>query len=380
MKILRLLMCTLLVFASCNTDENTIEPIDINSLSISDIENASLDLKIQYKRHHMKILSNWVAQNKNQLLDLMNQNQTKSLNNDFKVFKIEDLVNSSLKKINSKINKKDSKVQKALDAFKSVKGDSWVPIIFLERGSLNTLEKSTDENVTFLAVEDENMEGETLTAYQIEESEGNDDILTPVDEQLTPEAVGDNNLLVMELAFDYEFDDSSGGGSSGGGGGSSTRSLLLDKMKIKDLKEGWPFRSEISMKAYKLDVINNNQTYPCGSAVYSSVNCYTHPGKEIVSLKRKWKNDTRTYNWLIERSTYSSSDIVFYTLYEADWAAPIKSDYISLPNGSLAEITYMSWQRSYDKVSLSLKYNNSYNWDYAYSYEKDNHVINYNLR
>jgi len=152
-------------------------------------------------------------------------------------------------------------------------------------------------------------------------------------------------------------------------------------MKIKDLKESWPFRSEISIKVFKLENISSNQTYECGLSVKASVNCYTDTGNRILTLKRKWKNDNRTYNWRIETSDINSNDVVFYVLFEADvFPAPTKEEYVSIGNGSSSRITYRSWQNIYDKEAVSLNYNNTYGNPYAYSFSENNSVIQYNLK
>lgn len=239
----------------------------------------------------MRLLASWVAKNKDEIKNLMNAYKAKSKDNSSQTFKIEDLFNETSKKFGFKSNKAASKVQESLDAFKNLGSQSWAPTIFLESDNSNKLNKSSDDNLTFIAVEDETLDGESMTAYQIVESEGDDEVLQPVDETLTLEFVGNNDLLVMELVLIDDFDENSGGGSTGGGSSSSTKSLLLNKMKIKDLKEGWPFRSEISIKAYKLENISQNQTYECGLGVAASVNCYTDTGNRIVTLKRKWEND-----------------------------------------------------------------------------------------
>ncbi|MGC6525018.1 MAG: hypothetical protein ACON30_01920 [Flavobacteriaceae bacterium] len=78
------------------------------------------------------------------------------------------------------------------------------------------------------------------------------------------------------------------GEGTGGTGGNSNGNLQLNKMTIKDLKEGWPGRPEIHFKGYKFSAPPSND-WDCGEYMYASVNCYNYEGRRIARIKRKWK-------------------------------------------------------------------------------------------
>jgi hypothetical protein len=394
MKKLLMIGVAFFILSSCDKNETTnelqTEVFNIANFTKDQIANATLEEKINYKKYHMEVLASWVAKNNKAILN-MASNQQKSDTDEPKTFFIEDLVKTiSTKNKSSKTDENQIKLENSLNAFKELEGESWYPIIFQKDNQV--LAKSSKSSLsTYMALEGEGDEGESLNAYEL----SSDNKLIPLNQTLTKEFVGNNNLLVMELvscsdeimmkqARSETISRCGGGGSGGGGtggGGSSYRYLKLDKMAIKDLKEGWPFRSEISIKAYKLSTIYSNTTYECGDYVTSSVNCYTDTGNRIVRLKRKYKNDTRTYNWTIERSSTSSNDVIYYVIFEADnFPAPLKDVFIPLPNGSISKVTYRSWQGIYDKQTLAIKSNNAYGLPFAYNFEKDNSDIRYNLK
>lgn len=149
-------------------------------------------------------------------------------------------------------------------------------------------------------------------------------------------------------------------------------------MKIKDLKEGWPSRSEIAFKGYKIN-LNPDYGYDCGEYIYSSVNCYNYSGKRITRLKRKHKNDTRNYDWDIEKGENFANAILVYVIFEEDsFPAPVKTASILLPSSSSTNIGFRSWNSKYDQQALSN--NNSYNLSSPNNFSRNNSSIEYNLK
>lgn len=206
-------------------------------------------------------------------------------------------------------------------------------------------------------------------------------------------AIGDIPLLIFELDpcgsntiapayFDSPCNtDPFGGDLNDPGSGGFVQILQINKMKIKDLKELWPGRSEVEFKGYKLAVnnITPNITIDCGDAIFSSTNCYTYSGKRISQVKRRHQGDTRTINWKIASNEGFYSDVLVYVIFESDnFPAPKQSAYQDLPNGATSLIVYRSYESDYDKQVLSQ--NSTLGCPYVYGFSNDNRRIEYNLR
>lgn len=133
------------------------------------------------------------------------------------------------------------------------------------------------------------------------------DKLIPLYHILTEDFVGNNNLYVLELkdkqnvlTKDSSIDE-------------RMSRLVIEKMKIKDLKETWAGRSEVAFQGFKLSRIRN-AFYECGEYITGSVNCYNYRGKRITRLKRRHRNKTKTYNFNIKGSNNYGNDF-FTTLF-----------------------------------------------------------------
>lgn len=272
-------------------------------------------------------------------------------------------------------------LEQSLDAFKNLNGESWYPILSVVNEP-NELAKSADSTSTktIIAVEDNDVNGETYTAYEL----GENDELVIYDEELTPETTSNDFMIALELGGCSDVPEIVDTYDCGGAQGSAFdppsgyTQLQLDEMKIKDLKEGFPFRSEISFKGYKITNLSPGTNYDCGEYISSSVNCYNSTGKEITKLKRSQKNDNKEYNFEIDKqNTYNNGEILVYIIFEADFPAPQHTAPIPLPNNSLTGIKYTSWQSQYHKVALS----NSpiYNLPMINNYSHADNEIEYNL-
>lgn len=153
---------------------------------------ASLQEKIDYKRHHLKNLTEWVSSNG---LQVLNSVQKNNLNKD--VFSIEYLFEESRKSKSFNMRGSDiEELNQSLDAFKNLNGESWYPILSVVNEP-NELSKSADSTSTktIIAVEDNDLNGETYTAYEI----GENDELNIYDEELTPETTSNDFMIAIEL-------------------------------------------------------------------------------------------------------------------------------------------------------------------------------------
>ena len=72
------LIVLLLLIYSCDTDEinNSIEKNATKILPKDQIEQASMDQKIDYKNHHLKILGEWFANNHEKTVGLFHESET----------------------------------------------------------------------------------------------------------------------------------------------------------------------------------------------------------------------------------------------------------------------------------------------------------------
>ena len=369
--------------SSCSNDEaNEVrsEKLNISEFSKEQIIDASVGVQLDYKRFHMKILASWVGKQNEEIISIMS-NQKKLSKDDQQVFAIENLVKEVTKKQGtlSKSDEDYNQLLESLNAFVDLDDESWYPVIYLHKDT--SINSKTNENSTYIAIEDADENGEKYIGYELK-----DDELVELQPPLTPELVGNNTLLVMSIQpciappAPEQYSNCEGDGGGGGGGGTSGSVLRINQMKIKHLKEGWPGRSEIHFKGYKFSTPPNNNV-DCGEYIYSSVNCYNYTGKRIVRLKRRWKNKTRTYNWAIKTENNLSNDVLIYVVFEHDsWPANKRTVYFDLPNGFYSEVSYRSWQGKYDSQMLSQNPNNSDDIPYANNFSSENSSISYNLR
>ena len=252
MKNLFFVLLSCLVLLSCSENDNFVSEVESDViLEKSQIVDASLEEQIKYKRHHMKIISKWIANYGVELINFQKKDEDE--------FLVADLVDKAIRqKKFSKDNENFNDVILSLDAFKEIGSESWHPIV--RKLESNLLYKSTEPQI-IISIEDADLNGEKFTHYLPGE---NDDDLVEVDFEVTPQTTQNFDMLVAEL-FPVDGGGNADTGGDFGGGGGFTK-LELDNMKIKDLKEGWPGRSEIAFKGYKIDV-QPNIGYSCGEDI-----------------------------------------------------------------------------------------------------------------
>ena len=337
-----------MLIVSCEKSDDLIlsTNTEVQSLITKDkIESSSIDNKIFYKNYHLDILGKWLAENHEKAAQLLFENEKKNEESD--QFYFEDLYN----KLNS--DQKSSFIDESLNAFLNINGQSWKPTIFF----IGNLNKTSAK--TYLAVESNTPTKEYFRGFEIINSK-----IHPIKFPLTEKNIGDNNMYVIELGRPSNSNSTFNGKS---------HNLSLEKMKIKDLKEAWPGRSEISFQGFKLSNYLINNGFPCGEYISGSANCYNYSGKRIVRLKRKWKNDNRTYNFLVKNSNNNGNDLIYFVIFEEDsFPVVTKTERFSLPNGDYTYIKFNSLNQSYDHKILTQQQANNFS--------ASNSVISYNLK
>lgn len=382
--------------------EDTVEETDSQQQIVSpalNIASAKLSDQIAYKQHHLQNLAAWSA-NQFTTTELvgMHEELLEMYGGEGDVVYVEDLYELFKSRTGTEL----PEIKESLNAFKNIGDESWLPIFrFTNRTvthSNNRLNSSDPQTSTYsepnqliIAIEDNSEIAQIYSPFL----PGEDDDLIPYEGEFTESAIGNTPLLVFELDpcgsntfisafFDSPCDgDSFSGGLGGGGlgGGSGSRALLLNKMKIKDLKEAFPGRSEVEFKGYKLTVSNitPNITIDCGDAIHSSSNCYEYNGgKRIAQVYRRHKGDNRTYDWKIASDEGFYNEVLVYVIFESDnFPAPKKSSYLPLPNNSYSLIEYRSYESDFDKQVLSQ--NNAFGYPSVYGFAHSNRSIEYNL-
>lgn len=390
MKYIFYLLLTLFVISCAEneefvTDQNTAQIIDK-----SQVLNASLKQQIEYKRYHMDIVSNWIANHGIDVIQSEIKSKEKFLfsssnlvstidSNVSNEILVSELMESSAFNSNTIVHDSNTtdesmdKLLESLNAFSDLGEDSWYPSIRILESNHGKLKNTK----TILSVEDADENGEKFTHYFIEE----DGSLEKVDFAVSSDHAQYYNFIVLEIVKKSESEAEAELSKLSGQMVSYSRSnsrLELDQMKIKDLKEGWPSRSEIAFKGYKIN-LNPGFGYDCGDYIYSSDNCHSYSGNRITRLKRRYRNRRRNYDWDIERGENFSNAILVYVIFEEDsFPAPVKTASIPLPSSSSTNIFYRSWNSKYDQQALSN--NNSYNLSSQNSFRKNNSSIEYNLR
>ena len=241
-------------------------------------------------------------------------------------FFIENLVNEMLSFEHIKITDEKLKViEKSLNAFKDLEGENWYPKIFFRNEFSSESKTNSMVDRTFVAIEDLNENGEYFSPYELLDNDLGEEELFLLNDELTPEYVGSNSLMVVELGLPCDdggigqIQRCSGGG--GGSGGGSSLNMVLEKIRIKDLKELWPGRSEISLKICKLP--SGVLTPPaglldlCGDFVYASDDCVNYEGRRYMTLKRIDKDKQFYVDWLMkdEGNSPYSNDITFNVIF-----------------------------------------------------------------
>lgn len=385
-------MCvgSLLLLNSC-TQESVIEE-DINALDITlassqSINNATPRQQLDYKQLHLKNIGNWVSKNYLTLETIINTLNTED--SDYFSVSARYLINNTPNKV------LDETLDASLNAFLDLDDENWFPTLTFIRPTTDySSARNTEENNDDIIIGLEDIvDGEQIvrgyTQNEINE-------LELYYEQLNEEEHGTRDIVLVELgscnAFISDVDDdtfehceiqgSDVGGNNFGGGSSAPTiwRLRIDRMTVKQHKEGWPSRSEIHFQGFSVEP--SPSTGNCGQTIIGGANCYNTAGRRIDKLKRSEIGDDRPYSYLMrEDSDYNSSDYTIYTIFEEDsWPAPRNKTYYDFPNNQARKIEYRSWQSEYDSQVLTFDLNaSSDTLPFASGFTIDKNSIKYNL-
>jgi len=385
------LLLSILIFTSCNNSEE--EDITFNALDKSNIENAPLEVQIEYANKHLLDIGKVVAK-------LSHNREFKSIlykNIQMNVKRGNDnsiLVKDLIADINSKssnaffITEKDKlSLQNSLKAFYDLDGQDWHPEILISNfetkyqkflsSSSSKIYDAEKPLIVPVVYEDDNENTEdAYIAYQ----EQIDDTLVAMDFLITESDAKTREVIFLKIAEscdiienDMKVDELSKCSSGGGGsGGNSTPKFSLNGMTGKHHKEAVG-RSEIEVKTQGRSITGH---FPLTIANVSNTN------RDIsFSYKRRWirrktariHNDRYIYADPIPQSMYY--DVL---VFEWDsWPAPnnTRSFTQTLPNGEIYQtsLTYRSWQSPYNSETKqgapSWTFENSgikYNFKYIY--------------
>jgi hypothetical protein len=392
-------VCTiaLAVTYSCtkeNNDDNDKVDFNISQQTAESIATATTKQKIEYKTYHLKAIGNWVSnhyQEVQSFIDLINTGKSDYFS-----------VSANYVLSNIKYNKSDYNLTKSLIAFENLDGEYWYPTLTFvaPKSRIHALHKSTDNSAKpIIGIEDFEDGEQIYRGYT--ENEINE--LELHYEQLSEEEHSDREIVVVDLgqcgepstfisdAPDDEFSQcdlnaSDTGNDDSGNTQPSTFRLRIDRMTVKQNKEGWPGRSEVHFKGFKLSQLPQDSGY-CGENIAGTSNCHNPDGKRISRIKRRHIGDDRQYGYLMkEDNSFNNSDFVFYRIFESDsWPAPKKAkleDYdkhFYFPNEEYRIIEYRSWQEEYDSQLLSQDYNNPHGLPFANNFSTNTNAIKYNL-
>ena len=415
------IVLTLLAACSFNQQDTLeVQAIEVGALlSKSEIQNAPIEQQLAYKRHHLKNLAQWLGSRPEVLANL----EKVSAFAEPRPYLFEDLLEQQ--HANGRVSDGSEEYEmlsSSLDAFKGVDGEVYYPSVFMIEGDgyadeVVKEDEFIDEDQVvkedpliksdrlYVAIEDADEKGEKFTAYELID-DGIEEKLIPLKIELTPEFISNDRLMVVELDFcgntvmDVERNaideivgcgQNAGDPTSGGstGGSNFNDDLVLNKIKIKDLKESWPGRSEISLKIYKLPaqalVDGTGLSEYCGESIYASDNCTNFRGRRYMRLKRRQKNRVFEVDWLLKNESNNSPDILFYVIFEADgWPVDLQTKEFSIPGAPFVnpKIRFRSWQEEYDYriVSQSSSQASTYGIPYANTLTIDNSDITYSLK
>lgn len=388
------LLCTLVY--SCSTEdsvEQNLENATIAELDSQAIENATVREKLDYKQGHLKTIGNWVTQNYEDVKSFVNSENIE--NSDYYTLSADYVINSVASKGNAELNT-------ALNAFLNLDNEDWYPTLTFVAPALNSnLARSTDLESRPIIVLDDIENGEQVprgyTLNEINQLELQYEQLNEVDH-------GNRDMVILELGQcgsnilsdspnDSLIDCNDVQGSlpgNGNGGGTNQPSvfrLRIDRMTVKQHKEGWPMRSEVHFRGFQEIPTPQNSGY-CGQTVIGGGNCNDdYTGKQIDQLKRSEIGDERNYDYLLaENSQFNHEGVIFYRIFEFDsWPAYKQAkledtdQHFYFPNGEYRIVEYRSWQVEYNSQMLSNDFNNPFGLTPVSGFSTDTSAIKYNL-
>ena len=365
---------------SCEKEEHIIESqvvVNENNNYQKLNNEASLDEKIDYKRAHLFTIADGLLNFNSEISEIV---RTLEVNEDDEiVISAKYLFENMLVENNHLEN--NSLIQNvliSLDAFIGLEEEEdWHPVLTYKNAGEFVLEQTIETSNLIIAIED--VEDYTKVYKGYEKINGS---TVQIEETLTPELVGENYLIIMELS-PCEFNNHAPCDyNSGNNGGSGSYTARINKMTVKHHKEPWPGRSRVHFQGFSLPSPPQHSG-DCGDYIYGSVNCYNYLGKEMGVFKRSWVNNQteRTVNFYLTTPNNSNANIIFYVIFEKDgWPAPVKAETFPFSNGQSRNVYYRSWESPYHSVMLNGNISsNPYNLPSIYSYSYNGASIKYNF-
>ena len=329
----------------------------------------------------MQKIAAWVLTN---YTDIRDNLSTKTKNNEDLTFSVVNL----LSEINSKgKNVLNEELETAVNAFVGIGENNYHPRLrFLDTKPLQS--KSANDNPLAI-VEDANEEEEMWTGYELDEN--GEPYQT--DEEPTEENTQGRDFVIIELGDGTcdggpqkcnDHGDGTTGGGNGGTGTSGNPKVLIEDIRIKDLKETWPGRAEIHFKGYWFNVLPNASGL-CGELLTNGSACDDREGNRIERLRRSERNDNINTDFTIDSSDLparanSNTAVIFYVIFEHDrFPSPTQTDVLPLPNGGTRKILYHSFNSEYDRAVVPINSNNPWNLQSVNGFSENNSDIEYNL-
>ncbi|MEM6517097.1 MAG: hypothetical protein AAF688_13005 [Bacteroidota bacterium] len=380
-----LIAAVLFVTLACSNEDN-FEPNDTEQSELftttegsrGNINNGTLQQKLDYKRDNLKYLGDWLVSNINLAQTLADNNNTS--NSDYYTMSVSYIIDNST-------DRNDAGLKSALDAFLNLDGEDWYPTVtFIEP-------KGAPTGQITVAIPNYVNNREV---YQGFEKDSRNDLVL-VHNELDQTNHESNELLMMEISQCGSIGINPGpdeflncdalANSDPLGGGSGGHKIRINKMTVKDRKEWWPGRSKVHLIGAKVTGLPLDSGY-CGENIVGGGNCLNESGKRIQRMRRRDRGDEKTLNYIVKQDPSSSNpdDYIFYRIFEHDsWPAPIKGElsdfnaHFYFPNQEYRMIEYRSWNSEYDRQILSQTYNNPYNIPFSNTFSTDNSDIKYNL-
>lgn len=374
--------------ASCSKQEINTEIESNSNLNYYDkayIETASLNEQLEYKRFHLKKIANWLLKNDYEVYEMLSKGISNTKNDEFFVGNIyEDIMS---KKPNNLWNEDD--ITLSLRAFENLDGEDAYPIIYLPSTERYINRAPYDSIKPLYAVDDYDEINQEQIAVGYQEDENK--VLQPINEPLVPGIADEEDIIVLKLG---PCTDPIGGnngnrgvgcdtGGGGGGGGQNYERYYIRQMTVKEHKEPWPERSDVSLVGFKtLGLPYENGA--CGYSIVGASDCLNEPeGRYMKEFKRRWitGQEEQTLNHLIDSNLNPNNVDMYFALviFERDnWPAGKKTVDIPFPNGVIRTAQFRSWETEYHKVLVK---NNSASQGVPKidGYCQDNNNIRYNM-
>ncbi|MEK6153888.1 hypothetical protein WIW50_11535 [Flavobacteriaceae bacterium 3-367] len=371
------LLISSLLFTSCiQEQEQRLPSQETQSITSfydkAGIENAELNEKLDYKSFHLtKLMAETIRINP----DFDSQLTSKSNDGEhLGASYFNDLLGKSHARKNG-ANTNDS-IQFSLEAFRGLGGESWYPYLRKikegEKGSPLFLINSydTSEEKEIVQGYEPNEEGKLVLAHKrvLEDDVFGSD---------TGRAAVNGNVYAIELTpcLETAVARCTGGGGGGSGGSTTTTVAKIGYMIIKNKKESWLARAEVTRQSYSSESPVSGRLYgPC------STGC-DNKGHRIIKIRNRdvRKRKVKRVNHQFYSGTVGSGNTVSYVIYERDaWPAHLRQ-YNEYVNGARFRFRYRSWDPPYDQNTITLNRSRPYGLVYGLGITRNNNDIEYNI-